>query len=197
MRVLTMRRHPLEADGPTELDAITLARAARGDLGAQTRLIECYQRRLFALVGRLLVSHPDLVEDVVQDTFLQALGALGRFDAAGPGRLSTWLLTIGTRVALDRLRRRATERRSVPYLRAADSSGDSAEAAAHARALGRRVEAAMARLPDDHRAVLVLRAYHDMDYPDIAAALGLELGTVKSRLARARAALQLALGDPA
>jgi RNA polymerase sigma-70 factor (ECF subfamily) len=56
--------------------------------------------------------------------------------------------------------------------------------------MGRRVEAAMARLPEEMRAVVVLRAYHDFDYDEIAAALGLEPGTVKSRLGRARSALR-------
>jgi RNA polymerase sigma-70 factor (ECF subfamily) len=57
------------------------------------------------------------------------------------------------------------------------------------------VEAVMAALPEDQRAVLVLRAYHDFDYDEIAAAVGVEIGTVKSRLARARAALKDALAQ--
>ena len=54
----------------------------------------------------------------------------------------------------------------------------------------------MAALPEDMRAVLVLRAYHDLDYPEIAAALEVEVGTVKSRLSRARAALRAGAGPP-
>ena len=53
----------------------------------------------------------------------------------------------------------------------------------------------MARLPEEMRAVVILRAFHDFDYEEIAAALGLELGTVKSRLGRARVALREALGE--
>ncbi len=56
-----------------------------------------------------------------------------------------------------------------------------------------RIEVAMAALPAEMRAVLVLRAFHDLDYPEIAAALDLEVGTVKSRLSRARAALRAVL----
>ena len=67
------------------------------------------------------------------------------------------------------------------------------ERALEQRELGRRVESAMAELPEDQRAVLVLRAYHDLDYPEIAVALGIEEGTVKSRLSRARAALRSVL----
>ena len=61
------------------------------------------------------------------------------------------------------------------------------------RERGHRIEAAMAALPAEMRAVLVLRAYHDLDYPEIAAALDLEVGTVKSRLSRARTALRAVL----
>jgi RNA polymerase sigma-70 factor (ECF subfamily) len=64
------------------------------------------------------------------------------------------------------------------------------EKQASERELGRRVEAAIAALPPDQRAVLVLRAYSDLDYPEIARALEIEEGTVKSRLNRARAALK-------
>jgi RNA polymerase sigma-70 factor (ECF subfamily) len=70
--------------------------------------------------------------------------------------------------------------------------GDPEQTAAQ-RQLGRRVQLALAALPEEMRAVLVLRAYHDFDYDEIAAAVGIELGTVKSRLARARAALKEAL----
>jgi len=71
----------------------------------------------------------------------------------------------------------------------------SPEETASDRQQRRRIEAAMAALPEDMRAVLVLRAYNDLDYPEIAEVLGLELGTVKSRLGRARVALRAAMSD--
>lgn len=124
------------------------------------------------------------VEDLAQETFLRVHQALPGFDPAGPAKLSTWILTIATRLAIDLLRR-PPRAYAEPMGRAPDPESEVA-----GRALEQRLLRAMAELPDDARAVLILRAYHDLDYPEIAAALNLELGTVKSRLSRARAALQ-------
>ncbi|MCA9669412.1 MAG: sigma-70 family RNA polymerase sigma factor [Myxococcales bacterium] len=187
-------------DGRGELDELTLARARRGDRLAQTALVERHAARVYALVGRLMAGHAAQVDDVAQEALLKALRALPRFDPAGPARLSTWLLTIATRCAIDALRR---QRDNIVPLHgsaaAADVSAPAADDPEHRTAhkqLGRRVEAAMAALPDDQRAVLVLRAYHDLDYDEIAAALDIERGTVKSRLSRARSALRAVLEQP-
>ena len=183
-----------------EIDDLTLARAQRGERAAAALLVRCYERRITALIGRLLVGRPDALEDAVQDAFVRILGNVTRFDRAGAARFSTWALTIATRTTLDRLRRLRTERRA---LGASDDDPDaldclqsSPERTAGDRALGRRVAAAMAGLADDQRAVLVLRAYHDLDYDEIAIALNIETGTVKSRLNRAREALRSALEGP-
>lgn len=191
---------PTEADRG-ELDAFTLRRAQRGDRTAQAAFIAMYGRRVTALVGRILVGAPEAVDDTVQDAFVKLLGQLERCDPAGPARVSTWVLTVATRVALDRLRRRRVEQRSrgesaaEPVVGLFSGSAVSPERRAMAQHLGARVAAAMAELPDDQRAVLVLRAYHDLDYDEIAAALTLEVGTVKSRLARAREALRQAVPE--
>ena len=185
-----------DADASREIDDFTLIRAQRGDRSAQAAVVRCYERRVGVLVARLLAGQPDLVEDVAQDAFIRILSNLDRFDRRGAARLSTWALTIATRVAIDRMRRRRTERGVVDDRLEAPVETDPAglENATARRALGRRVAAVMAELPDEHRAVLVLRAYHDLDYDEIAIALGLEEGTVKSRLSRARDALKRVLG---
>src|SRR3954471_11351835 len=90
-----------------ELDQLTVVRAQRGDHSAQTALIERYQRPVFSLLSRMLRGEHALTEDLAQDTFLRVLRGLPGFDVAGPARLSTWVLTIATRLALDHLRRRA------------------------------------------------------------------------------------------
>src|SRR5215831_16089459 len=87
-----------------ELDDLTLARAQRGDEPACRTLVERYQRPVFALLGRMC-GHAR-VEDLAQETFLRVFRALPRFDRSGPARLSTWILTVATRLALDELRRR-------------------------------------------------------------------------------------------
>jgi RNA polymerase sigma-70 factor (ECF subfamily) len=188
---------PDDAPGPrpsSELDRRTLVAAQRGDRAARGAFIALYERRVTALVGRLLVSRPDLVDDAVQDVFVKLLTELHRFDPDGPARLSTWALTVATRQNLDRLRRLGTERRLLEAGEADEHAGPSGVRRLESLDLGARVTAAMAALPADHRAVLVLRAYHDLDYDEIAAALEIPVGTVKSRLGRAREALKRAIG---
>jgi RNA polymerase sigma-70 factor (ECF subfamily) len=118
-------------------------------------------------------------------------GALSRFDPAGDASLSTWMLTIATRLALNELRQQ--KRPEPAHDEAETAAGDAAdtpEAAVDRARMGATIARCMAQLPDDQRAILVLREYHDLDYPEIAAVLELELGTVKSRLSRARVALR-------
>ena len=177
-----------------ELDDLTLARARRGDPSAQALLIERYGRQVYALVGRMMAGRGHVVDDLAQDTMIKVLTNLHRYDPAGPAKLSTWILTVATRTCIDGLRQ-ARPSVSLDAIDAMRSSED-LERRAGQRELTRQVVEAMAELPADQRAVLVLRAYHDFDYAEIAEALGVEEGTVKSRLGRARAALRRALGLP-
>ena len=180
----------VRAGGP--LDELTLRRAARGEERAWRALIERYQRPVHALIWRLLAGRArHRVEDLAQETFVRVLGALPGFDPAGPATLQTWILTIAARLALNELRRpEAAELVDEP----AGPAADHADATAERRRLAAAIGAGVAALPDAQRAVLVLREYHDLDYAEIAAALELDLGTVKSRLARARAQLRAHLG---
>lgn len=180
----------VRAGGP--LDELTLRRAVRGEERAWRALIEQYQRPVHALIWRLLAGRArHRVEDLAQETFVRVLGALPGFDPAGPATLQTWILTIATRLALNELRRpEAAELVDEP----AGPAADHADATAERRRLAAAIGAGVAALPDAQRAVLVLREYHDLDYAEIAAALELDLGTVKSRLARARAQLRAHLG---
>jgi len=177
-----------------ELDDLTLARARRGDPSAQALLIERYGRQVYALVGRMMAGRGHVVDDLAQDTMIKVLTNLHRYDPAGPAKLSTWILTVATRTCIDGLRQ-ARPSVSLDAIDAMRSSED-LERRAGQRELTRQVVEAMAELSADQRAVLVLRAYHDFDYAEIAEALGVEEGTVKSRLGRARAALRRALGLP-
>jgi len=175
-----------------ELDDVTLARAQRGDESAWRALVERYQRPVFALLSRMLspVARRDLVEDLAQDTFLRAFRALASFDRAASGRLSSWLLTIATRLALDELRRRRVPAEALQpvHFQAAAPAGPDRRLLA---GLTRAVEA----LSPDHRAVILLREVHGLDYEEIAAALAISVGTVRSRLSRARAELRTALSE--
>jgi RNA polymerase sigma-70 factor (ECF subfamily) len=168
------------------LDEVTLRRAQRGDERAWRDLIARYQQPVHSLIWRLLAGRArHRVEDLVQETFVRVLRALPGFDPAGPASLSTWMLTIATRLALNDLRR--------PEHAALDADPVGAErtdASSERHRLGAAIATGVATLPDAQRAVFVLREYHDLDYQEIADVLELDLGTVKSRLARARVALR-------
>jgi RNA polymerase sigma-70 factor (ECF subfamily) len=183
--------------GEDEFDLDTLRAAQRGDRAAQGALVVRYQRRVFHLLSRLLGSSgrgggPE-VADLAQETFLRALRALPGFQPQGPARLSTWLLTIATRLALDELRKRPPP--PAPpgaLLHLAHPQPDEA----HRSLLLQAVSRAAQGLSADHRAAFLLREAHGLSYEEIGAALGLDTGTVKSRIARAKEALRAALEDP-
>ena len=179
---------------PAELDELTLRRAQRGEPAACRALVERYQRPVFALLHRMMgATRRDRVEDLAQETFLSVFRSLGQFAPLGPARLSSWILTIATRRAIDDLRKGSevsselAEERLVSPVRADDR--------ARRRDLGQRMERAVGELAPEYRAAFLLRELHGLEYAEIARALSIDLGTVKSRLARARAALRAALAD--
>jgi RNA polymerase sigma-70 factor (ECF subfamily) len=166
-----------------ELDGETLARARAGDPRAFRALYEHHADAVHSFLRRMLHQGP-AAEDALQDTFLRVLRALSGFDPRGPARLSTWIFTIARRVALTALEHRPLE----PAAPAA---------AAPEPELRLALEAAVAALPDVLRSTFVLRQGCDLSYEEVAVVEGIDVGTVKSRLHRARAALQAALADPA
>jgi RNA polymerase sigma-70 factor, ECF subfamily len=177
----------------TELsDAELVAGARAGDRVLGRAFIERHRRSVGALVRRMLAPSglDDLTEDLAQETFVRAFAALSRFDPHGPARLRTWILTIATRLALHELERRRLPRQPLHERDAEAGPGSFADAASERARLGRAIERAVGRLAPDHRAAFLLREYHGLDYAEIAEALGVDLGTVKSRLHRARQALR-------
>lgn len=183
--------------GTPEIDELTLARARRGDDAACRAVFRHYQRAVYALAWRMLGgrANPALVEDLIQETFLRVFKSLAGFTPDGGARLSTWILTIATRLALNEQRnqRRAiVETVAAPAEPVTDAWTDEP---AQRRALGEILEREIGKLAPDHRAVFLLREYHELDYAEIARVLEIPVGTVQSRLSRARAALRLALED--
>ena len=168
------------------LDELTLRRAQRGDERAWRELIARFERPVHALVYRLLAGRSrHRAPDLTQETFVRVLKALPNFDPGGPASLQTWILTIATRLTLNEMRKPEPVR-----LAHEPPARERAYADAERKRLGAAIAAGIGELPDAQRAVLVLREYHDLDYQDIADALELDVGTVKSRLSRARAALR-------
>jgi RNA polymerase sigma-70 factor, ECF subfamily len=176
-----------------ELDELTLRRAQRKDHAAFRALVEIYHRRVFGLLWRMTEhtlgqAH---VEELTQETFLKVYQSLEGFTHTGPARLSSWILTIASRLALNELRRSASQalRQEKP---AVEEKYDLVDDLHRAR-LRDAIRRALFELKPDQRIVLVLREYEELDYEEIASALEIDLGTVKSRLFRAREALRQAL----
>jgi RNA polymerase sigma-70 factor (ECF subfamily) len=174
------------ARGPDALDELTLRRAQRGDERAWRDLIERYQQPVHALIWRLLAGRDQhRAPDLTQETFVRVVRALPGFDPSGTASLSTWILTIATRLTLNEMRRPVMAELEREPIGRERTDGD-----AERRRLGAAIAAGIAELPDTHRVVFVLREYHDLDYAEIADTLELDIGTVKSRLSRARAQLR-------
>lgn len=190
--MLSVLRATRAVPDPDELEPAVLARAVRGDRDACTALVARYQGRMFALVSRMLPRRPRAtIEDVAQDTFLHVFRQLGNFDPTGPARLSTWILTIAARRSIDEFRR------PVPVSLVDDDRIDEhrPDQATSQRELVAAIEAALEDLSPELRAAFLLREYHELEYSEIARALAIDLGTVKSRLSRARAALRERLAE--
>lgn len=180
---------------PGELDDVELARAKMGNPAALRTLIETYQDRVFALIYRMLLGRgTDRTHDLAQETFVRVLRGVRDFDARGAAKLSTWILTIATRVVLNDRRRAGRDRAQLDddAVEAARST-DRADRSLERTRLAEALTAGIAALPDDQRAVFVLREYHELEYAEIASALEIDLNTVRSRLHRARTALRAVL----
>ncbi|HJS58508.1 MAG TPA: sigma-70 family RNA polymerase sigma factor [Vicinamibacteria bacterium] len=186
---------------PGAEDAL-VASCREGDPDAFARLVAQHEGMVFGLAARLL-GDPEEARDVAQDVFLQVYRALGRFE--GRSRLKTWIYRIVVNQCRNRRRFWSRHARrgscSLEALTAAeearlaagrDENGPFADVARRERVA--RVHEALARLRFEHRAILLLREQDGLSCEEIAAALGIAEGTVKSRLARAREAFRQALG---
>jgi RNA polymerase sigma-70 factor (ECF subfamily) len=167
-----------------EIDRATLDRARRGDAMALRAFVVRYERPVFALLSRVLGGGPH-VEDLAQDTFLRAIRALPAFDPDGAARVSTWLLTIATRIALDDRRKRRFPTTPLDDALPVAAAG-TPETERARRELGRAIARAAAGLSDDMRAALVLADVHGFTMGEIAEALSIPENTAKTRVFRAR-----------
>jgi len=163
--------------------------AAGGDRRALEQLLDGHADRVHAVCRRIVV-HPEDALDATQEALIAIARGISRFD--GRSAFSTWAYRVATNAALDELRRRT--RRPLPAIEwTPDPPVPGGEDGVDARL---DVDAALARIPEEFRVAVVLRDLADLDYAEIAAALDVPLGTVKSRVARGRAALRAELGDP-
>ena len=176
-------------DGPVEDSAEFLDRLRSGDAGAFEALVTIYQHRVFSVALRML-GNPAEAEDVAQDVFLRAHRALPGF--RGEAKLSTWLYAIASRLCLTRLGsgvRRLTQYGDETLTRLADGQVDPV-AEVERSEVEIALHRAIAELDEDRRIVVVLRDLEGLSYEEIAQALKLPVGTVRSRLHRARSDLK-------
>jgi RNA polymerase sigma-70 factor (ECF subfamily) len=169
-----------------------VARLRRGDRQAFEELVITYQHRLFAVAARMLGSRAE-AEEIAQETFLRAHRALPDF--RGDARLGTWLYGIASRLCLNRLAssERRLARRDDDALADAVAPGPDAAARLERSELEAALREAIAALPEERRIVVILRDIEGLSYEEIAEALQLEPGTVRSRLHRARMDLKAKL----
>lgn len=171
-----------------------LDRARAGDEAAYRWLLDRYRARVVRLAAHILHREGE-AEDIAQEAFLRAFRRLPSF--RGEGRFSAWLLGIVVRLCLDR-RRSAWWTREVPGEALAPPAFPVAAFPADAADTRLLVEMLLDRLSPPMRAALVLREMEGLDYEEIAATLGIPVGTVRSRLHAARAqfrALWTAAGE--
>lgn len=170
-----------------------VARAKDGDGDAWEELVRRYRRSAY-LLALQLVGNPDDALDVAQDALLRFFTKIHRFQGQRPVR--PWLLAIVRNRARDLLRRRRV-RRAEPlesdettYRPELVDPGLGPEAASRQSELRRKIWGALGQLPAAQREILVLRDYQDLSYAEIAHVLEIPIGTVMSRLHRARASLR-------
>lgn len=171
-------------------DDALVASAQKGSEAAFAEIVRRYQRAVYRVAWALTRNDAD-ADDLAQEAFVRAWGAIGRFEIGQP--LYPWLARITTNLAysLFRRRKRRPETPIEPLLEAGMQFGVEDDPAEHAVTDERNanLRACFAQLSQEHQAVLALRVVQDLSYEEIARALNVPTGTVMSRLARARGAL--------
>jgi RNA polymerase sigma-70 factor (ECF subfamily) len=170
----------------TSTDEELVARSNGGDHDSFNELIRRWERPIYALAYRQIGREED-ARDVCQETFLRAYRALGGF--RGQAKFSSWLYRIAINLCRDWMRRerrtpvmQAPEEVDLMELAAAREPAESIEDRIARNDLSRAVERAMAVLPEEQRAAIVLKEYHGLTFQEIADLVGCPLSTVKTRL---------------
>lgn len=179
----------MHAADPVEADL--LARARGGSLLAFEEIVKRYERRVYGIALRIVRRH-DVADDVAQEAFMRAHQALSTFDLERP--FGPWICRIAANLAINHVR--SPEARETPLPEGHSETpapGRGALDLVLEREAREVLERALLGLPAEQRAVFALRTFEELSYREIADALGISIGTVMSRLSRARERLREAL----
>ncbi len=192
---------PVQVPEPTaaDTDLMLVERTVAGDQRAYGLLVVKYQRRIERLIGRM-VRDSDLVEDIAQETFIRAYRALHQF--RGDAQFYTWLYRIAVNTAKKALvdmrrnpvisenaMRSGSDEDETSFIDNELTSEETPETILAAKEIAATVNAAMASLPEDLRQAVTLREIEGLSYEEIAEAMNCPIGTVRSRIFRAREAI--------
>ncbi len=186
-------------------DAVLIERIKKGEHSAYNDMVDRYWDRIYSRVNHLLKNKQD-AEEVTQDAFIRAHRGLENF--RGDASFSTWLFQIATNLAHNRywywFRRKRDqslsfdqplgEENNLTLETILPASGESPAQAVITQEFVDRVSECMSDLGEKHREILLLRNVHNYSYEEIARHLSISLGTVKSRIARARESLRELMG---
>ncbi len=186
----------------TSKDAELVQQCKLGDISAFEKLLDEYEGKIYNMAYRMLGDRQD-AEDATQETFMKAYTSLDGF--RGDSSFSTWLYRIAKNVCLDEIRRR--QRKPVYHLdepvttptgqiqRQLPDESPAPDEVVVEHEKRRAIEEALGKLPPHHRTVIVLRDIQGLSYNEIAEILKVKLGTVKSRLYRARSSMSAVLQE--
>ncbi|AEG59648.1 RNA polymerase sigma factor [Desulforamulus ruminis] len=179
---------------PLEVQLL-VEQSKKGDRNAFEHLVQMYENKVYTIAYRLMGNHAD-ASDLAQEAFIKIYQALPNF--RGDASFSTWIYHITVNVCRDELRKK--QRRPTVSLDDSPNQGNTtyelrSNGPTPEEALDRNetqvmVQQCLSTLPDDYRIILVMREIQELSYDEIAETLGCSLGTVKSRLSRARQALK-------
>ncbi len=194
-----MQSHPAHINVD---DAVLVERCRRGDSAAMERLILKYQNRIYNVILKICANGDDAAE-LTQDTFVKIIQSIGKFE--GKSSFYTWAFRIAVNLALNYCQRNArrefrsldveddthySESKQVLKDFLSDDKSPDPAAVAQNNELCEMVVKSLMKLDDAQRTVVVLRDIEGMNYAQIASVLDIELGTVRSRLSRARSRLR-------
>ncbi len=195
-----MTRTPTAAPAPVETDLMLVERTVAGDKHAFELLVIKYQRRIERLIGRM-VRDTDLVQDIAQETFIRAYRALAQF--RGEAQFYTWLY----RIAVNTAKKALVDLRRDPLVSESALRGggddddetssvenelttaETPETVLAAKEIAAAVNSAMEALPEELRQAVTLREIEGLSYEEIAEVMNCPIGTVRSRIFRAREAI--------